>query len=120
MSDCPAAGQEFNAELSLLKGQRGEVHCSPMLSRILTCLIDHADKPISHDALIAAAWPDGNPPPTARAALHVHIVHLRKLMAEVDTRMRIASGRRISVHTFYAIRYIRDGPPRRQSSRRPV
>lgn len=103
MNDRISANREFDVKHSLLIGRLGSAHCSPMLCRILACLIEHGETPVSRATLIAAAWPNGEPP-TATAALHVHIVHLRKIMANIDTNMRIASGRKIKVFTFYALR----------------
>jgi SARP family transcriptional regulator, regulator of embCAB operon len=86
MADELGAGQSFAAAqfgvLGPLQVRVDEVLVplgTPKQRAVLAMLIVNANRPVSADALIGAAW-DQRPPPGARATLHAYISNLRRVM----------------------------------------
>ena len=53
------------------------VHLTPIEWALLTTLVAHADRPLTHRQLFAAVWP-GRAYGDAQAYLRVHVAHLRR------------------------------------------
>ena len=86
MADELGAGQSFAAAqfgvLGPLQVRMGDVLVplgTPKQRAVLAMLIVNANRPVSVDALIGAAW-DQRPPTGARATLHAYISNLRRVM----------------------------------------
>ena len=86
MADELGAGQSFAAAqfgvLGPLQVRMGDVLVplgTPKQRAVLAMLIVNANRPVSVDALIGAAW-DQRPPSGARATLHAYISNLRRVM----------------------------------------
>ncbi|GJG87083.1 hypothetical protein tb265_22640 [Gemmatimonadetes bacterium T265] len=70
------------------------VHLTPIEWALLTTLVTHADRPLTHRQLFAAVWP-GRAYGDAQAYLRVHVAHLRRKLEADPVRpqhLRTESG----------------------------
>src|ERR1700741_1724545 len=88
MADGVGAGQSFAAAqfgvlgpLQVRVGAASVALGRPKQRAVLAMLIVTANRPVSIDSLIGAAW-DQRPPQGARATLHAYISNLRRLMTD--------------------------------------
>ncbi|MDT5229112.1 MAG: family transcriptional regulator, regulator of embCAB operon, partial [Mycobacterium sp.] len=65
---------------------------TPKQRAVLAMLIVNANRPVSIDSLIGAAW-DQRPPQGARATLHAYISNLRRLMAGAGIERSVLASR---------------------------
>ena len=63
------------------------VHLTPIEWALLTTLVAHADRPLTHRQLFAAVWP-GRSYGDAQAYLRVHVAHLRRKLEADPVRPR--------------------------------
>ena len=63
------------------------VHLTPIEWSLLTTLVAHADRPLTHRQLFAAVWP-GRAYGDAQAYLRVHVAHLRRKLEPDPVRPR--------------------------------
>ncbi len=63
------------------------VHLTPIEWSLLTTLVAHADRPLTHRQLFAAVWP-GRAYGDAQAYLRVHVAHLRRKLEADPVRPR--------------------------------
>jgi len=64
-------------ERRLVERDGAPVHLTPIEWSLLTTLVAHADRPLTHRQLFAAVWP-GRAYGDAQAYLRVHVAHLRR------------------------------------------
>lgn len=67
----------------VLRSTVGEVPVRGPTQAVLLALLAMADQPLPVDRLVDAVW-DGDPPPSALAALRVHLTQIRRLLAVPD------------------------------------
>lgn len=63
------------------------IHLTPIEWALLTTLVVHADRPLTHRQLFAAVWP-GRSYGDAQAYLRVHVAHLRRKLEADPVRPR--------------------------------
>ncbi|WIM87223.1 BTAD domain-containing putative transcriptional regulator [Candidatus Mycobacterium wuenschmannii] len=82
-ADSPFAAAQFGVlgPLQVLVGAKSVPLGTPKQRAVLAMLIVNANRPVSIDSLISAAW-DQRPPEGARATLHAYISNLRRLMSD--------------------------------------
>jgi SARP family transcriptional regulator, regulator of embCAB operon len=65
---------------------------TPKQRAVLAMLIVNANRPVSIDSLMGAAW-DQRPPPGARATLHAYISNLRRVMGDAGIDRSVLASR---------------------------
>jgi hypothetical protein len=84
------AGPPTLDEDGVIRHARGWVSLPPVEARLTRLLLDRFGAVVSRDALAKAGWPDGAP---GRNALDVHVLRLRRRLAEVGLVIRTVRSR---------------------------
>lgn len=99
MADGSGAGQPFAAAqfgvlgpLQVRVGDESVPLGTPKQRAVLAMLIVNANRPVSIDSLMGAAW-DQRPPPGARATLHAYISNLRRVMGAAGIERSVLANR---------------------------
>ena len=82
-----AGDLSIDFERRLVHRNGAAVHLTPIEWALLTTLVSHADRPLTHRHLFAAVWP-GRAYGDAQAYLRVHVAHLRRKLETDPVRPR--------------------------------